>query len=531
MGSDNSQSSLRNAYNGFGTSELVVSFIGGFLCSASLMITSYLISQWKHDQEDITGSTVDEECLTFMQEATNGKQKNRARALEDLWKQAATEEQTLLKREQLSRNTSFFGEDCQQILETSYVVVVGLGGVGSHAAHLLARCGIRKLRIIDFDQVSLSSLNRHAVAVRKDVGTPKAVCLEKYINQFAPWCEVESKVEMFTADKAMQLILGDENEAPDYVLDCIDDIRTKIALLHFCCEHDLRVLTSCGAGAKADPTRLHVSTLADVIVDPLAARIKLDLRTRFKDTGCEAKDTAPTPQDRNEDPVDAEDDKQLYDKIRNIEAVYSSEKPRMKLLPPDSDAQKSDPAGYGTVENFRIRIMPVLGTMPAIFGMAMAARVVTNLANKPFLSTTLPAMTLATSERIRRRFCLRLAAAFNKREPARGKLAYNFKMLHCEDVEFLVIQYKRRCVITFEKWQRNKIELALWNYKKNMTLDNVVLVRKDLAEMLDDLVVSGEEPTPEVLGISTDHFSAIEQKLSLLGEFDPKARGPSSILH
>jgi len=78
-------------------------------------------------------------------------------------------------REQLSRNVTFFGEPAQRVICSSFVVVVGLGGVGSHAAHMLLRGGVGRLRLIDFDQVTLSSLNRHAVATRADVGTPK-VC-------------------------------------------------------------------------------------------------------------------------------------------------------------------------------------------------------------------------------------------------------------------------------------------------------------------------------------------------------------------
>jgi tRNA A37 threonylcarbamoyladenosine dehydratase len=71
-----------------------------------------------------------------------------------------------LMAEQLSRNTLFFGEAGQKKIGEAFVIVVGLGGVGSHAAHMLARAGIGKLRLVDFDQVTLSSLNRHAIATR-----------------------------------------------------------------------------------------------------------------------------------------------------------------------------------------------------------------------------------------------------------------------------------------------------------------------------------------------------------------------------
>ena len=73
-----------------------------------------------------------------------------------------------------------------ELQQEPLVVVVGLGGVGSHAAHLLLRGGVRRLRLVDFDQVSLSSLNRHATAVRSDVGTPKARAVRDQLLRIAP---------------------------------------------------------------------------------------------------------------------------------------------------------------------------------------------------------------------------------------------------------------------------------------------------------------------------------------------------------
>jgi hypothetical protein len=85
-------------------------------------------------------------------------------------KSAQQRKDDVLITEQLSRNTMFYGEENQQNVANAFVIVVGLGGVGSHAAHMLARSGVGKLRLVDFDQVTLSSLNRHAVATRDDVG-------------------------------------------------------------------------------------------------------------------------------------------------------------------------------------------------------------------------------------------------------------------------------------------------------------------------------------------------------------------------
>ena len=71
-------------------------------------------------------------------------------------------------------------------MQNSYVMVLGVGGVGSHVVNMLARSGVKKIKIVDFDRVSLSSLNRHSCAVRKDVGTAKVECLKNFINSILP---------------------------------------------------------------------------------------------------------------------------------------------------------------------------------------------------------------------------------------------------------------------------------------------------------------------------------------------------------
>eukprot|EP01031_Cornospumella_fuschlensis_P027293 gene27293-32965_t len=92
-----------------------------------------------------------------------------------------------IKQELLARVCSFFGEDGLKKLRSSFVIVVGLGGVGSHCAHMLARSGVGRLRLIDFDQVTLSSLNRHAVATLADVGISKAEAMRRRLKDIVPW--------------------------------------------------------------------------------------------------------------------------------------------------------------------------------------------------------------------------------------------------------------------------------------------------------------------------------------------------------
>lgn len=248
--------------------------------------------------------------------------------------------------EQLTRNIQFFGLESQQKVCKSYVVIIGLGGVGSHAACMLLRSGVGRLLLVDFDQVSLSSLNRHAVATREDVGIPKAQCLKKHFLSIFPECQIDAKVLLYDASSEEEILSGH----PDFVLDCIDNIDTKVSLLAACVRRGLKVLSATGAGARADPTRIRVADLRESTNDPLSRAVRYRLR---KDYGIEG----------------------------GIPVVFSLEKPKVKLLPfKGPSGEEDNPSDYQIVPGFRVRIIPVLGTIPAIFGQVMASYVVTQLA-------------------------------------------------------------------------------------------------------------------------------------------------------
>jgi len=103
-------------------------------------------------------------------------------------------------REQLARNYAFLGEAGVARVRAASVVIVGCGGVGSWAAVMLARSGVAQLRLVDFDYVTLSSLNRHATAALADVGTPKVLCVARALRAIAPFVRVEPRVELWRGD-------------------------------------------------------------------------------------------------------------------------------------------------------------------------------------------------------------------------------------------------------------------------------------------------------------------------------------------
>ncbi len=252
--------------------------------------------------------------------------------------------------EQLTRNVQFFGLEGQKKITDSFVVVVGLGGVGSHCAHMLLRAGVGRLRLVDFDQVSLSSLNRHCLATREDVGTPKSACLEKHFARISPETAVEAVNAMYRREAEEEVLGGPRR--PDYVIDAIDNIDTKVDLLAACKARGLPVLAVAGAGAKADPTRLSFVDIAESTSDPLARSV----RSRLK---------------------------KLHDITTGIPVLMSTEKPRCGLVDAGEGGPGTELLDYQVVPNFRIRTIPVLGTTPAAFGMAAAGFVLCALADQP----------------------------------------------------------------------------------------------------------------------------------------------------
>ena len=265
---------------------------------------------------------------------------------------------TDLINEQLTRTASFLGTDRFALLRNSFVIVVGLGGVGSHCTSALARSGVSKIRLIDFDQVTLSSLNRHAVATLADVGTPKVECVKKRLQAVVPWVQWDCINEVWRHEQAERLLgtwCTGKGQNPDYVVDAIDNIDSKVALLRYCHLHDIKVVSSMGAGCKGDPTRVSVGDISESVEDPLS-RVT---RRRLRALGIS----------------------------EAIPVVYSTEKPgpgKAQLLPlREEDFLRGHTNELSVLPDFRARILPVLGTMPAVFGYTVANFVILELTGYP----------------------------------------------------------------------------------------------------------------------------------------------------
>ncbi|KAK3330600.1 hypothetical protein B0H66DRAFT_69098 [Apodospora peruviana] len=259
--------------------------------------------------------------------------------------------------EQLARNRVFLGPDGLEKLRSAFVVVVGCGGVGSHAAAALARSGVSKIRLIDFDQVSLSSLNRHAVATLDDVGMPKVQCLHDRLMAITPWVRFDLHLAKFDGRTAPDLLGAWEagGQKPDFVIDAIDNIDSKVELLKYCWDHGLPVISSMGAGTKSDPTRIMVGDIGTSTDDGLSRAT----RRRLKLLGITC----------------------------GIPVVFSTEQMgegKAALLPlAEEEFQKGSVGDLSSLADFRVRILPVLGTMPAVFGYTAANHVIMKITGYP----------------------------------------------------------------------------------------------------------------------------------------------------
>ncbi|PVH95369.1 hypothetical protein DM02DRAFT_537532 [Periconia macrospinosa] len=257
--------------------------------------------------------------------------------------------------EQLARNRVFLTDDGLAKLRDAFVIVVGCGGVGSHATAALARSGVSKLRLIDFDQVTLSSLNRHAVATLADVGTPKVHCIRRRLEQITPWTHFECRNELFGEASAPTQLAPMNGQAPTFVIDAIDNIDSKVALLYYCSKNNIPVISSMGAGCKSDPTRIFVGDISTSTDDPLSKSTRRRLRALGVKDG--------------------------------IPVIFSTERPgpgKAQLLPlAEEEFTKGDVGELGVLPDFRVRILPVLGTMPAIFGLAVANHVILEITGYP----------------------------------------------------------------------------------------------------------------------------------------------------
>lgn len=166
----------------------------------------------------------------------------------------------------LERANLLYGSDAIDALKNKTVLVAGCGGVGSFAIEALARSGIGRLVLIDKDIVEPSNINRQLCALTDTVGQPKTEILRERISRIAPDCEVVIHTGWYDKDLDGWI----EAQHPDYILDCIDSMRSKQDLITFALERKIPILTSMGMARRKDPTCIEIRELEKTINDPMA---------------------------------------------------------------------------------------------------------------------------------------------------------------------------------------------------------------------------------------------------------------------
>ena len=227
------------------------------------------------------------------------------------------------------------GSGAVATLSRSRVLVVGVGGVGAYAVEMLARAGVGKLDIVDGDNVGVTNVNRQLPALHSTVGQPKVDVMCRRIADINPEAEVKA-INCFITEDSVRMLLDGGNY--DFVVDAIDSVAPKVALIKHCLASGLRIISSMGAGGRIDASKVRYADLWETYNDGLAKVV----RTRLKAEGIR----------------------------RKLPVVWSEEMPeKAAVMLTDEIANKR--SSYGTVSY-----------LPAIFGCMLGAYVIRKLTGK-----------------------------------------------------------------------------------------------------------------------------------------------------
>lgn len=231
----------------------------------------------------------------------------------------------------LVRSRLLLGDDVIAGLRGSYVAVIGLGGVGAYAAEMVARAGVGKMFILDSDIVNPSNKNRQLLAMDSTIGESKALLMERRLKDINPHIELVVSREYLTEDNVAEILGG---HSFDYLVDAIDTLSPKVALIRYAVEKGVPLVSSMGAGAKFDLTKIRITDISKSFNCPLAYVIRKRLRK--------------------------------FDIKRGFKVVFSEELPINEAIVPVEEQNKRSMVG-------------TISYLPAVFGCACAQEVITSL--------------------------------------------------------------------------------------------------------------------------------------------------------
>ncbi|QOR73296.1 tRNA threonylcarbamoyladenosine dehydratase [Cruoricaptor ignavus] len=237
-----------------------------------------------------------------------------------------------MKQNWQERTELLVKQDGLQKLNAANVLVVGLGGVGSFAAEFLARAGIGKMSIADGDSVDITNINRQLPALQSTVGKPKVEVVAERLMDINPELKLQTINEFLIPEKMHELL---DSENFDYILDCIDSLSPKIALIKAARQRKLKIVSAMGAGGKSDPSKVMVRDISKTRDCYLAKQVRKRLRRDGINKG--------------------------------FRCVFSTE------------LQQEDALKMTDGENFKKSYYGTISFIPAIFGLYAAAEVINHL--------------------------------------------------------------------------------------------------------------------------------------------------------
>lgn len=244
----------------------------------------------------------------------------------------------------LSRTELLIGSEGLTKLKDSKVVIFGIGGVGSYTVEALARAGVGTLVLIDDDTICLTNLNRQVHATYETISKSKVEVMKERILSINRKCNVITHETFVTAENIPEILSDDV----DYVVDAIDTVSAKIALVVYCQEKKIKIMSSMGTGNKIDPTQFKVTDIFKTKVCPLAKVMRYELRKRG---------------------------------VKSLKVVYSEEIP-MKPKSEDIATCKTGCVCTGGTKKCTIRrqIPGSISFVPPVAGLIIASQVVKDLA-------------------------------------------------------------------------------------------------------------------------------------------------------
>ncbi len=232
---------------------------------------------------------------------------------------------------QFSRTQLILGDSAMEKLKNSRVAIFGIGGVGGYVCEALARSGIYKFVLVDSDTVSLTNINRQIIATMDTVGKHKCEVMRDRILSINPEAEVEIHDCFFLPENQDSF----DFTSYDYVVDAVDTVTAKLAIVVKAKENNVPVISAMGAGNKLNPTMLEVSDIFKTSVDPLAKVMRIELKKR---------------------------------RIKNLKVVYSKEKP----IKTSAESEEQSP---------KRSIPGSTAFVPTTMGLIIASEVIKDLTN------------------------------------------------------------------------------------------------------------------------------------------------------